>query len=242
MDAVLAIFGVCLEKDRYKDAVELLGQISADVGGGLTELLAGIGVIWRSLAATANPPRDSEIIEQPEAEAVYKAGGRIIARIGRTCENFVTALGAWRTWEPLTTVKMVAYLQAVDLRLRVFRGISAESRRDCRAAPCGIEEDEDGTFIMELGVNVRSKLREGFVDNLLLVEMQLMATLIKNRDPWITKRKEKKKMKKSAASERIVETTQQVCRDMCPRLLSLSTSLLSARVRDIAVLLAEASA
>lgn len=96
--------------------------------------------------------------------------------------------------------------------------------------------------MMELGVNVRSKLREGFVDNLLLVEMQLMATLIKNRDPWITKRKEKKKMKKSAASERIVETTQQVCRDMCPRLLSLSTSLLSARVRDIAVLLAEASA
>lgn len=40
-------------------------------------------------------PQDSEIIEQPEAEAVYKAGGRIIARIGRTCENFVTVRSRW---------------------------------------------------------------------------------------------------------------------------------------------------
>lgn len=40
---------------------ELIGQISTDVGGGLTELLAGIGVIWRSLAAATNPPRASTL-------------------------------------------------------------------------------------------------------------------------------------------------------------------------------------
>lgn len=131
----------------------------------------------------------------------------------------------------------------------------AEFRRGCLGRPSEVEED-DGTFMTKLGVNVRSKLREGFIDNLLLVEMQLMATLIKHHDPVLTKKKKKKqwekkkketttkeeKKKNIAALDRIGDATRQVCREVCPRLLGLSTSLLNARVRDIMVVLAEASA
>lgn len=83
--------------------------------------------------------------------------------------------------------------------------------------------------------NVKSKLSDGFIDTLLLAQMQLLASLIRHCDKGPPK-------DPNSTDVSIFELAvrQEICIEICPRLLTLANRALGARLADINVSLAEA--
>lgn len=90
--------------------------------------------------------------------------------------------------------------------------------------------------------NVKSKLGQGFIDNLLLTQMQLLASLIRHCDTVSRTDAGRRRDRKTRTNVSVFTSAarQELCSDICPRLLNLINRALGARIKDVEVRLAEA--